>query len=84
MAASSRMHGRGRGDGKPVTDRARGNARAAARRARQVLRRSCQSGCGESPAGAWSGCRTRTSAGLTDMRFHDMRHTCVRSCSTWA
>jgi len=41
----------GRDGGRPATDGARGNARAAARRAPQVLRRSCQSGCGECPGG---------------------------------
>jgi len=42
----------GRDGGRPVTGGARGSARAAARRAPQVLRRSCQSGRGEFPAGA--------------------------------
>ena len=42
----------GRNGGRPGTGGARGHARAAARRAPQVLRRNCQSGYGESPAGA--------------------------------
>ena len=39
----------GRNGGQPVTGRVRSRARAAARRAPQVLRRSCQSGRGEYP-----------------------------------
>ena len=43
----------GRDGGQPVTGGTRGCAWAAARRVPQVQTRSCQSGCGESPAGAW-------------------------------